>query len=70
MIYISAKNIEHIYSVEYKRSDKDGKLVGKPKLNITDKIKYENLKRDDNSEYLILTFIMRFFYTTILPYFR
>lgn len=52
--YIQGQNIEHIYSVEYKRNDKDGKLTEKPRLNITNKIKYENLKRADNHKNLIV----------------
>lgn len=52
--YIQGRHVEHVYSVKYERDEKTGKLVKKPKLDITDRFKYETLKREDNRKYFIV----------------
>ena len=52
--YIQGRHVEHVYSVKYERDEKTGKLVKKPKLDITDRFKYETLKREDNLEDFIV----------------
>lgn len=52
--YIQGRHVEHVYSVKYERDEKTGKLVKKPKLDITDRFKYETLKREDNHEDFIV----------------
>lgn len=53
--YIQGRHVEHVYSVKYERDEKTGKLVKKPKLDITDRFKYETLKREDNLEDFIVS---------------
>lgn len=52
--YIQGRHVEHVYSVKYERDEKTGKLVEKPKLDVTDRFKYETLKREDNLEDFIV----------------
>ena len=52
--YIQGRHVEHVYSEKYERDEKTGKLVKKPELDVTDRFKYETLKREDNLEDFIV----------------